>query len=56
VILVPGAGDETWRRLLQHEPPVVARRDDRGLMVDLRSVAPGDDETVAVALEAACRS
>jgi L-seryl-tRNA(Ser) seleniumtransferase len=56
VILVPGAGDAAWRRLLQHEPPVVARRDDRGLMVDLRSVAPGDDEIVAAALEAACRS
>jgi L-seryl-tRNA(Ser) seleniumtransferase len=56
VILIPGTGEQAWRRLLRNEPPVVARRDDRGLMIDLRSVAPADDETVAAALEAACRS
>jgi L-seryl-tRNA(Ser) seleniumtransferase len=56
VILVPSTGESQWRRLLEHQPPVVARRDDRGLVIDLRSVAPDHDETVASALEAACRS
>jgi L-seryl-tRNA(Ser) seleniumtransferase len=56
VIVVPGAGDDAWRALLDRTPPVIARREERGLVLDLRAVEPGDDDTVADALAAACRS
>lgn len=55
VVLVTGTGDAEWRRLLEADPPVVARRDDRGLLVDPRSIDPEDDPLVARALAAACR-
>ena len=55
VILVGSAGDDAWRSLLDAAIPVVARRDDRGLVVDLRAVDPDDDGVVAAALAAACR-
>jgi hypothetical protein len=44
-----------WRSLLDEATPVVARRDERGLIVDLRAVAPEDDALVASGLSAACR-
>jgi L-seryl-tRNA(Ser) seleniumtransferase len=50
------AGQEAWRRMLETDPPVVARRDEGRLIVDLRSVEPDDDELVAAALSSACRS
>ena len=56
VLLLPGATDRAWRALLDHSPPVVTRREERGMIVDLRAVEPDDDATVAEALAAACRS
>jgi L-seryl-tRNA(Ser) seleniumtransferase len=55
VILVAGDAETIWRRLLDNPTPVVARRDERGLVVDLRSVEPDDDDRLAAALGAACR-
>lgn len=55
-VLQVAAGQEAWHRLLEAEPPVVARRDEGRLVVDLRSVDPADDELVAGALASACRS
>lgn len=56
VIVAAGAGDEAWRRLLSSTPPIVARRDPRGLILDLRAVAPDDDTILAQAVAGACRS
>jgi L-seryl-tRNA(Ser) seleniumtransferase len=55
VILVAGAAESCWRALLDLPVPVVARRDDRGLIVDLRAVDPADDAIIAAALAATCR-
>jgi L-seryl-tRNA(Ser) seleniumtransferase len=55
VIVISSAGQAVWRRLLDHDPPIVARREERGVVIDLRSVEPTDDTTVAAGLEAACR-
>jgi L-seryl-tRNA(Ser) seleniumtransferase len=55
VLLVPGAGDAAWRTLLEASPPIVARREERGLVVDLRAVKPDDDAVVARGLAGACR-
>jgi L-seryl-tRNA(Ser) seleniumtransferase len=54
-ILVEGTAETMWRSLLDEATPVVARRDERGLIVDLRAVAPEDDALVASGLSAACR-
>jgi L-seryl-tRNA(Ser) seleniumtransferase len=45
-----------WPRLLESDPPVVARREAGRVLVDLRSVSPDDDLRVASLLGAACRS
>jgi L-seryl-tRNA(Ser) seleniumtransferase len=50
------AGDAVWRQLLAGDPPVVARRRDGDLIIDLRTVAPDQDGVVAEALTRACRS
>ena len=50
VIRIPGKGDDLWRGLLDWNPPVVARRRDDAVWLDLRTVAEGDDEVVARAL------
>lgn len=55
VVLIAGEGEEAWRRLLDCEPPIVARRDDRGLVVDPRTIDPPDDGFVARSVAAACR-
>ncbi|NIS36607.1 MAG: hypothetical protein GWN79_10730 [Actinobacteria bacterium] len=55
VILVEGDAETIWRRLLDSPTPVVARRDERALIIDLRSVEPDHDERLAAALGAACR-
>lgn len=55
VVLVPGDPETPWRRLLDQPTAVVARRDDRGLIVDLRAVDPTDDSSLAQALSVACR-
>lgn len=56
VVVVPGPADAEWRQLLDLEIPIVARREERGLVIDLRSVDPEDDAAVAAALGVACRS
>ena len=55
VIRVPGDADELWRRLLHYEPPIVARRADGELTIDLRAVDPTDDASVSAAMAEACR-
>ncbi len=55
LIVVPGASEPAWRSLLAGSPPIVARREDRGLVLDLRAVEPTDDAAVAAAIAAACR-
>lgn len=55
LIRVAGDADGCWRSLLTGSPPILGRREDGALVIDLRSVAPADDGVVANAL-AACRS
>lgn len=55
VIAIRGQVDQTFGGLLKSDPPIVARRERGRLMVDLRTVAPADDQAVAKALRAACR-
>jgi L-seryl-tRNA(Ser) seleniumtransferase len=56
VIAVSGSTDSRYLALLAAEPtPVVGRREDGRLVLDLRSVAPEDDAAVAAALGTACR-
>ncbi len=52
VIRVAGRPDDAWRRLLEAAPPVVARRRDDALELDLRAVEPADDKHLAAALAA----
>jgi L-seryl-tRNA(Ser) seleniumtransferase len=56
VVVIPDPPHEAWRALLDLTPPIVARRDDRGLVIDPRSVEPADDGAVATGLAATCRS
>jgi L-seryl-tRNA(Ser) seleniumtransferase len=39
-----------WRLLLDHDPPVLARREGNRTLVDLRTVAPVDDPKIVAAL------
>jgi hypothetical protein len=55
-LVLVATGDAAWRSLLAGDPPVVARREERGVVLDLRSVEPHDDAALAAALAAACRS
>jgi len=55
-LVVSSAGDDAWRALLDATPPVIARREQRGLVLDLRSVDPRDDGPLAAALTSACPS
>lgn len=55
VVAIEG-GEVAFGRLLRMEPPVVARRQQGELAVDLRAVDPADDELLAIALRTACRS
>lgn len=48
--------DVVWKELLAADPPVVARRETGRVVLDLRAVAPVDDQAVAEALAVACRS
>jgi L-seryl-tRNA(Ser) seleniumtransferase len=43
-------GDDRYATLLAHRPPVLARRREGSLVVDLRAVDPEDDDHVAAAL------
>lgn len=42
--------DAVHDRLLQYDPPILARRSEGHLLVDLRTVDPSDDRVVATAL------
>jgi L-seryl-tRNA(Ser) seleniumtransferase len=44
------AADASWKTLIAADPPIVARRRADTLMLDLRTVAAEDDETVASVL------
>ncbi|MBT8164184.1 MAG: L-seryl-tRNA(Sec) selenium transferase [Acidimicrobiia bacterium] len=57
IIRFPGRGrDAVWHRLLGGDPPIVARRREGDLVVDLRTVPPEMDGMLAAALTDACRS
>jgi L-seryl-tRNA(Ser) seleniumtransferase len=56
VIVVSGATDRRYLALLAADRPVVARREEGSLVIDLRAVSPEDDMTVATELGATCRS
>lgn len=42
-----GNADELWHRLLRATPPILARRREGALIIDLRTVDPTDDQHVA---------
>ncbi|NQV06466.1 L-seryl-tRNA(Sec) selenium transferase [bacterium] len=56
MIVVAGRPAHVWRRLLDADPPIVTRREQRGVVVDLRAVDPAHDGHIAASLAAACRS
>ena len=47
---LPGRGDAAWKHLVSLDPPIVGRRRDDALMLDLRTVDPADDDLVVAAL------
>ncbi len=47
--------DAVWDRLLDSDPPVVARRDAGELIIDVRTVCESEDQALLTALDAACR-
>lgn len=49
IVRVDGA-DAIYECLLAADTPVLARRDDGDLLIDLRAVEPADDETIAEAI------
>lgn len=55
VITIEGPTDALYLSLLQASPPVVARREDGRLTVDLRSVPEHRDSVVATILAERCR-
>lgn len=55
MILIAGDVESMWRSLLEESTPIVGRRDERGLIVDLRAVSSDDDSIVAAGLASACR-
>ncbi len=55
VIVVKGGADRMFRRLLEADPPVVARREGGRLKLDLRTVSPADDDELERILGEACR-
>ena len=55
VLAIPSAPNDAWTGLLSAEPPIVARRTEGGLVVDLRAVDPGDDGHIAETLSTTCR-
>ncbi len=54
IIRVAGDPDAVWQGLLAAPLPVLARRRDEALEIDLRAVSPADDGAVAAALRSAC--
>lgn len=55
IIRIAGRGEDVWLRLLHRALPIVCRRDEDALLVDVRAVDPEDDAAVADALAAECR-
>lgn len=53
VIRLPGPADRWFGALLEAAVPVVSRRGDGGVFLDLRSVDPDDDAVVVAAVQAA---
>lgn len=45
-----GGADAAWQKLLTASPPILARRRDGRLLIDLRTVDPADDHRIAQAL------
>jgi len=56
IVLVANPPTGAWDRLLGADPPVVTRREPRGLVADFRTVDPEDDALVAESIARACRS
>lgn len=56
IVVIADAPTEAWDRLLGVRPPIVTRREPRGLVADFRSIEPDDDAFVADSIAAACRS
>ena len=56
VVLLTDAPAGAWEALLHGDPPVITRREPRGLIADLRTVDPTDDRHVAAELARTCRS
>ena len=54
-VIAIAAPEEGWRRLLEHDPPIIGRVDRDRLVLDLRAVDETDDAAVAGALAAVCR-
>ncbi|MEE8497226.1 MAG: L-seryl-tRNA(Sec) selenium transferase [Acidimicrobiia bacterium] len=55
MILISCDVESSWRSLLEAPTPIVGRRDERGLIIDLRAVSPVDDGAVAAGITTACR-
>lgn len=49
-LVLTGNADELWQHLLESSPPVLARRREGKLIIDLRTVDPEDDEQIIAAL------
>ena len=49
-IRLAGREDALWHRLLHSSPPILARRGEGSLILDLRTVDPEDDGRIAAAL------
>lgn len=56
VVVVAERSAAVWSSLLAARPPIVAHREPRGVVIDLRAVDPRDDAHLADSLTAACRS
>ena len=50
VLRLSGREEQVWRTLADHDTPVIAARRDGAALVNLRSVHPDEDATVAAAL------
>jgi L-seryl-tRNA(Ser) seleniumtransferase len=56
LIVIAGDSDRVFGALLAGDPPVLARRDAGRVLIDLRAIPQSDDDRLAQALAAACRS
>ncbi len=56
LVLQEPPADVLWDRLLRSDPPVITRRETGELVIDVRTVPPHQDDVLAGALRAACRS